>query len=90
MYPTAPFIRNKRVAIDEYNKNTLENSQPQNEKYFKPILVEFKPEKKFNHILNCNHNHVKFPTVQLTNEHVESDKTIGFIDSQIKYSSANK
>lgn len=83
MYPAAPFIRNKRVAVDEHIKKSLVQSQPQhqNEKYFDPTLAEFKPK---NRIFSCrDQKYIKSSIMQLTNKPVISDDTIIRSDSLI-------
>lgn len=92
MYPAAPLVRNKRIAIDELTKNTLANSQSHILNYVDPILAELDFGKQSNRILknNCSQKrNMKCPKVQLLNELEIVDNTIGFIDSQIKSNSAS-
>jgi len=82
IYPAAPLIRNKRIAIDGLTKNALDNSQSQIFKYVDPIFAELNIGKRSNHILIT-----KYPNVQLVNENKMVDNTI---DSQIKSISTSR
>jgi len=79
IYPAAPLIRNKRIAINGLTKNALDNTQYQVFKYVDPIFAELNIGKRSNHILttNCPQKHItKYPNVQLMNKHKMVDNTI--------------
>jgi len=86
MYPAAPLIRNKRIAIDENTKNSRILQ------YVDPMLRELDSGKRLNPMSknDCPQNYLKYPKVRLMNKPQMVDNTVGFIDFQIKSNSIGR